>query len=206
MHFTKGDFSITDSVCSFTLPVFVLLRLFLEKMTQCINKYIHKYAKHLLWRKMKGGKKNQVTVNLYREKNIPDGCPRNQPKYSLKRQWWPAKTNIWLTELLWCKYESGLQFLLKDGVLKKKKNVHCASKKSGGLRLWTQKESSPHNSGDVSKVIIREPCTQNYLITVHMFIYSTTTSICAFWTVTKWCFIACCIDDAKYNCSSTILE
>lgn len=62
----------------------------------------------------------------------------------------------------------------------------------------------PQNHGDVSKVIIWEPCTQNYLITVHMFIYSTTTSICAFWTVTKWCFIACCIDDANYNCS--ILE
>lgn len=39
-------------------------------------------------------------------------------------------------------------------------------------------------------------------ILLHMFIYSTTTSICAFWTVTKWCFIACCIDDAKYICSS----
>lgn len=85
MHFAKGDFSITDSVCSFTLPVFVLLRLFLEKMTQCINKYIHKYAKHLLWRKMKGGKKSGDS-EFIEKKNIPDGCPRNQPKYSLKRQ------------------------------------------------------------------------------------------------------------------------
>lgn len=47
---------------------------------------------------------------------------------------------------------------------------------------------------------------KTYLTTVHMLIYGTTTSICAFWTVTKWCFIACCIDDANYNCSSTILE
>lgn len=152
-------------------------------------------------------KKKSGDGEFIEKKIIPDGCLRNQPKHSLKRQWWPVRTNIWLTELLQCKYDNGLQFLLKDLRFKKEENVHCASKKSGGLRfhiVWTQRREFPQNSGDVSKVIIREPCTQNYLITVHMFIYSTTTSICAFWTVTKWCFIACCIDDANYNCSSTI--
>lgn len=108
---------------------------------------------------------------------------------------------------LQCKRENDRQVLLKDSDLKK--YVSCASKKCGGLRfhiVWTQRRTFPKSPGDVLKVINREQCTQNYLITVHMFIYSTTTSICAFWTVTKWCFIACCIDDANYNCSSTILE
>ena len=80
----------------------------------------------------------------------------------------------------------------------KEEYIHCASKKSGGLRFhitWTQRREFPQSAEGVSKAIIWEPCTQNYLITVHMFIYSTTTSICAFWTVTKWCFIACCIDN-----------
>lgn len=151
-----------------------------------------------------GGKKKGDSESRERKKN-----PWwNQPKYSLTRQWWPAKTNTWLTELPQCKDENGRQILLKDCVLKEE-YVLCASKKSGGLRfhiVWTQRTEFPQNHGDVSKVIIREPCTQNYLTTVHMFIYSTTTSICAFWTVTKWCFIACCIDDANYNCSSAILE
>lgn len=90
-----------------------------------------------------------------------------------------------------------------------KEYVSCARKKSGGLRfhvVWTQRRDFAQNPADVSTVIIQDPCTQNYLITVHMFIYNTTTSICAFWTVTKWCFIACCIDDANYNCSSAVLE
>lgn len=58
---------------------------FLEKMTQCINKYIHKYAKHLLWRKMKR-KKKSGDGEFIEKKIIPDGCLRNQPKHSLKRQ------------------------------------------------------------------------------------------------------------------------
>lgn len=61
MHFAKGDSALQNLMFSFTLPVFVLLRLFLQKMTQCINKYIHKYAKHLL--RMKREKKYQVMVN-----------------------------------------------------------------------------------------------------------------------------------------------
>lgn len=145
---------------------------------------------------------------IQRDKSLMDVQGISQSTHFLKRQWWPAKTNTWLTELPQCKDKSGLRFLLKDDVLKEE-NVHCASKKSGGLRfhiVWTQRSEFPQRCGDVSKVIIWEPCTQNYLTTVHMFIYSTTTSICAFWTVTKWCFIACCIDDANYNCSSTILE
>lgn len=57
----KGSFSITNLMFSFPLPVFVLFGLFLQKMTQCINKYIHKYAKHLLWMmRYKKKKKNLV--------------------------------------------------------------------------------------------------------------------------------------------------
>lgn len=143
---------------------------------------------------------------IQRERKNPDGSPRDQPKHSLKRQQWKAKTNTWLTEPPQSKDEKSWQFLFKDYGLKQE-YVHCASTNFGGLRfhvMWTQRREFPHRAEDVSTVIIREPCTQNYLITVHMFIYSTTTSICAFWTVTKWCFIACCIDDANYNCSSTI--
>lgn len=38
----KWSDSIADLTFPFTLPVFVLLGLFLGKMAQCINKYIHK--------------------------------------------------------------------------------------------------------------------------------------------------------------------
>lgn len=200
----KESSRITNLMFSFTLPVFVLLRLFLEKMTQCINKYIHKYAKHLLWRKRK---KKSGDSKFRQKKSLMDVCGISQSTHRRGSDGRQRLIPGWLS----ChsaKMRKDGSFLLKDYDLKEE-YVHCASKKSGGLRfhiMWTQRREYPQSAEGVSKVIIREPCTQNYLITVHMFIYSTTTSICAFWTVTKWCFIACCIDNANYNCSSTILE
>lgn len=162
-------------------------------MTHCINKYIHKYAKHLLWMMRK---KNLVA--LKEKKKNCDGSPRNQPKYSLKRQRWPAETHTWLTVLMKCRDGNG--FLFKT--MPHKKSLSVARNLEAFVSTWCElKGEFP-----LRRLKIGEPCTKNYLITVHMFIYSTTTSICAFWTVTKWCFIACCIDDANYNCSSTILE
>lgn len=142
----KWRFSITNF--PFPLPVFVLLRLFLVKMTQCINKniqYINTPNIYRGWR----GKKNRWRW-IKREKKIPNGCQRNQPKYSLRRRWRPAKTNTGLAELLQCKDENGWQFLLKD--YDSKEYVSCASKKSGGLRfhiVWTHRRKFPQSPGDV---------------------------------------------------------
>ena len=191
---------------SFTLPVFVLLRLFLQKMTQSSNEYIHKRAKYLMW--MEESKKNLVTAVNSDRKKIPWWTPvesgLNEQELTAGTDLTPAWQGCRSTTSM-----VGGQFLWKDYDFKEE-YVHCASKKSGGLRLhvmWTQRGAFPQSAGGgVWTSVTRKPCTQNYLITVHMFIYSTTTSICAFWTVTKWCFIACCIDDANYNCSSTILE
>lgn len=36
------------------------------------------------------------------------------------------------------------------------------------------------------------------LLYQYICLYTIQHPICAFWTVTKWCFIACCIDDANY--------
>lgn len=126
----------------------MLLSRFLQKMIQCINKYIHKYAKHLLWIKRE---KIRFTVNSERKKN-PWWMSEDQPKYTLKRQWWPTKTNTWLTELPQYKDENGWQFFLKDYVLKEG-YVHCASKKSGSLCfhvVWTQRREILPIHGDVS--------------------------------------------------------
>lgn len=175
-------------------------------MTQWINKYIHKYAKHLSRMKKR---KDQVTFNANRKKkSLMDGL-WNQPKYSLKRHLWPAQSGTWQTELPQCNDENGCQVSLERLWSKRRICPLCQYeiwRPSFSHRVNSKEREFPQDPGDVSESIIWEPCTQNYLITVHMFIYSTTTSICAFWTVTKWCFIACCIDDANYNCSSTILE
>lgn len=57
----KGRISITHFLFSYTLPVFVLLRLFLEEMTQCkINRHIHNYGKHLPWMKKKKSWRREV--------------------------------------------------------------------------------------------------------------------------------------------------
>lgn len=126
----------------------MLLSRFLQKMIQCINKYIHKYAKHLLWIK-----REKIRLqSIRREKQNPWWMSEDQPKYTLKRQWWPTKTNTWLTELPQYKDENGWQFFLKDYVLKEG-YVHCASKKSGSLCfhvVWTQRREILPIHGDVS--------------------------------------------------------
>lgn len=168
----------------------------------CIIKYTQMYQTSTVdgvrW-------KYQFTVNSNREKKFPDGRGR------IGRTHWRGSDGQrrliagWLScpaHRLRAETSEKTMFLKK----KKRRYVDCASKKTGGLCFhvaWTQRREFPPASGDATS---QEPCTQTYLIAVHMLIYSTTTSKCAFWTVTKWCFIACCIDDANYNCSSTILE
>lgn len=123
-----------------------------------------------------------------------------EPKYPLRSQRQPAETNGWL---------------LRDWDVN--------GRQPSPERLRVEREISPRKplgswrpsfytllaspeEGLTSRLkrSTGSHARKTYLTTVHMLIYGTTTSICAFWTVTKWCFIACCIDDANYNCSSTI--
>lgn len=178
------------------------------KWHNALNKYIHKYAKHF-------------TVDGEKKKS-GDRVFREEKKYI---PWWMSgdisQSTHWRggdgrQRLIpgWLNCRSATvrmngSFFSWKTVLKRRIRPLCRWeiwRPSSSHGVNSKERVFPQNHGDLSKVINREPCTQNYLITVHMLIYSTTTSICAFWTVTKWCFIACCIDDANYNCYSTILE
>lgn len=90
------------------------------KWHNALNKYIHKYAKHFT---VDGEKKKIRWQRVFREEKkiypLMDVWGY-QPKYTLKRRWWPAETNTWLTELPQCNDENEWQFFFLKDCFKKK--------------------------------------------------------------------------------------
>ena len=168
--------ALQNLMSSLTLPVFVLLRLFFyEQMTQCIYTWIKKKTLIIYFGWRAKWNKKIICMVTKGKKRSKDGKPPQQKGFeesanqralqkgsyggqrdsNITTDW--AYFNATFTLTRWtcplCQYEFGRPSISTSLCVKSK----CF------LQIPTDENRSFWGKG---------PCTQNYIITVHMFIYS----------------------------------